>query len=198
MLGLMGFYTFVKWYLKDSGSWLRPADEFCQDEDQQHFDVDGRKVCSRSDLFAAQAASGIMQIYMGGMGIYAWHITKRCSTKIPQTPEGRLFGYLEEADRLLVGIFVYQTYDFFKSLLVPEHNSTIFLVHHAVASFTAWMSLEYQMVHYYAVFFGGCSVSTCTCGSTKQISESINETFFVTPKKDTALQKREAIADSMI
>jgi hypothetical protein len=99
-----------------------------------------------------------MQLFMGGMGIYAWHITKRVTTRIPQTPEGRLFGYLEEADKLNVGIFVYQTWDFFASMVVPEHNTAIFLAHHMLASITSWMSLEYQMVHYYAVFFGGCSV----------------------------------------
>ena len=99
-----------------------------------------------------------MQLFMGGMGLMTWHITKRVVTGIPQTPEGRLFGYLEEADKLNTGIFVYQTFDFFSSMFVPEHCTAIFLTHHALAAFTAWMSLEFQMVHYYAVFFGGCSV----------------------------------------
>ena len=148
MLGLVALYNSLNYLLKDSNTWLRPADEFCENE------VDGK--CSRSDLFAFQAASAVMQLYMGGMGYYTWHKLK--CRGVPQTPEGRLFGYLEEADKLLVGIFVYQTYDFFASVVVPEHNTWIFLGHHALASFTAWMSLEYQMVHYYAVFFGGCSV----------------------------------------
>uniref|UniRef100_A0A7S4AQ81 TLC domain-containing protein n=1 Tax=Pseudo-nitzschia australis TaxID=44445 RepID=A0A7S4AQ81_9STRA len=98
-----------------------------------------------------------MQLYMGGMGFLTWHMTKKVVTKIPQTPEGRLFGYLDEADRLNSGIFVYQTYDFFTSMFVPEHNTAIFLTHHFLAAVTSWMSLEYQMVHYYAIFFGGCS-----------------------------------------
>jgi len=150
MLGLITLYTSLTYFLKDSTTWLRPADEFCENA------TDGGK-CSRSDLFAFQATSAVMQLFMGGMGLYTWHIGKRCSKGLPQTPEGRLFGYLKEADTLLVGIFVYQTYDFFASMMVPEHNTAIFLGHHALASFTAWMSLEYQMVHYYAVFFGGCS-----------------------------------------
>jgi len=95
---------------------------------------------------------------MGGMGFWTWHVTKKVVTGIPQTPEGRLFGYLNEADQLNAGIFVYQTFDFFASMFVPEHATTIFLTHHLLAAITAWMSLEYQMVHYYAVFFGGCSV----------------------------------------
>lgn len=153
MLVLVLFYTSLSYFLKDSTTWLRPADEFCTEGD----DNDESK-CSRSDLFAFQAASAVMQLFMAGMGLYAWHIGKRCNKGLPQTPEGRLFGYLPEADTLLVGIFVYQTFDFFASMSIPEHNTVVFLGHHALASFTAWMSLEYQMVHYYAVFFGGCSV----------------------------------------
>jgi hypothetical protein len=95
-----------------------------------------------------------MQLYMGLMGFWTWHVSKM---KLSQTPEGRLFGYLEEADRLNVGIFIYQTFDFFASIFVPEHCTAIFLGHHVLAAFTAWMSLEFQMVHYYAIFFGGCS-----------------------------------------
>lgn len=153
MMGLVVFYNLVIWAFKDSTLWLRPAAEYCREE--HVVDESGR--CSRSDLFAFQAASAVMQYYMAGMGFYAWHWSKSVTHKLPQTPEGRLFGYLEDADRLLVGIFVYQTFDFFASMLVPEHNTTVFLAHHALASLTAWMSLEYQMVHYYAVFFGGCS-----------------------------------------
>lgn len=113
--------------------------------------------CSRSELFASQVASAVTQLYLGGMGFWTWHVSKRVVRNMPQTPEGRLFGYLEEADQLLVGIFVYQIYDFFSSLLVEEHREAIFLTHHLLAAVTAWMSLEYQMVHYYSVFFGGCS-----------------------------------------
>lgn len=154
MMGLLIVYELViKMFENSTTAWLRPADEFCK---EGTVNEDG--TCSRSDLFASQAASAIMQLFTGGMGFYAWHWTKKVVKGIPQTPEGRLFGYLEEADQLLVGILVYQTFDLFKSwLLVPEHNNAVFLAHHALAAFTAWMSLEYQMVHYYAVFFGGCS-----------------------------------------
>lgn len=154
MMGLVFVLKFVEWYLKDTTTWLRPADEFCKED--AYIDADGR--CSRPDLFAGQVASGVAQVYIGGMGLYTWHIAKRTKTGIPQTPEGRLFGYLEEADQLLVGILVYQTYDFFHSMFVPEFCTPIFMGHHLVAALTALMSLKYQMVHYYAVFFGGCSV----------------------------------------
>lgn len=155
LLGLTIFYNVVlRLFRNSTASWLTPADEFCKD-DAFVDEITGR--CNRSDLFAAQATSAIMQVYMGGMGLFTWHLTKRAKTRIPQTPEGRLFGYLDEADMLNAGIFVFQTFDFFASMSVPEHSTPIFLTHHLLTAITAWMSLEYQMVHYYAVFFGGCS-----------------------------------------
>jgi len=157
ILGLAALYNILCWLLKDSNTWLRPADEFCKDDTSITTDTSGVTRCSRSDLFAFQVASAVMQLYMGGMGFWTWHVSKKVVTDIPKTPEGRLFGYLNEADMLLAGTFVYQTFDFFASMLVPEHRTAVFLTHHLLAAFTAWMSLEFQMVHYYAVFFGGCS-----------------------------------------
>jgi hypothetical protein len=98
-----------------------------------------------------------MQVFMGSTGFLAWHVTKRAHTAIPATPEGRLFGYLEEADRLNAGIFVFQVWDFFASLSIPEHRTAVFLTHHVLSAITAWFSLEYQLLHHYAIFFGGCS-----------------------------------------
>jgi hypothetical protein len=148
LLFLGTLYNSILFLFHDTTTWLRPANEYCTAV------ADGK--CNRPDLFAFQAASGVMQLYMGLMGFWTWHWTKRVMS-VPQTPEGRLFGYLKEADWLNTGIFVYQTFDFFASLVVPEHCTAIFLSHHVLAAFTAWMSLEFQMVHYYAVFFGGCS-----------------------------------------
>jgi TLC domain len=37
------------------------------------------------------------------------------------------------------------------------HHHPVFLAHHLAAALTAYFSLEYQMCHYYANFFGGCS-----------------------------------------
>jgi hypothetical protein len=108
-------------------------------------------------LVAFQAAAQIMQLFMGLSGFFAWHVTKRAHTTIPNTPHGRLFGYIPEADRLNAGIFVFQTWDFFASLFIPEHASPVFLAHHVVAALTAYFSLEHAYVHHYAIFFGGCS-----------------------------------------
>jgi hypothetical protein len=98
-----------------------------------------------------------MQVFMGTTGALAWHWTGRAHTVIPATPEGRLFGYLPEADRLNAGIFVFQFWDFFFSMMIPEHRTLVFLTHHSLSALTSLFSLEYQLVHYYAIFFGGCS-----------------------------------------
>ena len=98
-----------------------------------------------------------MQLFMGITGFMAWHVSKRAHSAIPATPEGRLFGYLEEADRLNAGIFVFQVWDFFASLFIPEHATPVFLTHHLLAALCAYFSLEYQYAHHYAIFFGGCS-----------------------------------------
>jgi len=154
LFALALFYNALCFFLKDSNQWLRPADEYCGENFTN--DIDG--FCSRPDLFAFQAASAVSQVILGGLGFYTWHISRKVITDIPQTPEGRLFGFLKEAELLNAGIFVYQTFDFFASLLgPPEHATVVYLTHHLLAAATAFMSLEFQMVHYYAVFFGGCS-----------------------------------------
>jgi hypothetical protein len=98
-----------------------------------------------------------MQLFMGITGFMVWHVSKRAHSAIPATPEGRLFGYIEEADRLMAGVFVFQVWDFFFSLFIPEHATPVFLTHHILAALTAYFSLEYQYAHHYSIFFGGCS-----------------------------------------
>lgn len=95
-----------------------------------------------------------MQLFMGLTGGWLWH---KSSMHESQTVQGRLFGHVEHADKLLVGIFVFQVWDFFFSLSIPEHATAVFLIHHLLAALTAYWSLHWQMVQYYAVFFGGCS-----------------------------------------
>mmetsp|Transcript_29507 Transcript_29507/g.69435 ORF Transcript_29507/g.69435 Transcript_29507/m.69435 type:complete len:264 (-) Transcript_29507:4-795(-) len=150
LVGFIVFYNALRLLFRDASSLLRPTEEFCKDQ------AEGEP-CVRSDLFGKQATSAVVQLYLGGMGLFTWHIAQKVVTKIPQTPEGRLFGYLKEADHLNTAIVVYQTFDFLTSMTVPEHNNPVFLIHHLLAAVTAYMSLEHQMVHYYAVFFGGCS-----------------------------------------
>ena len=80
-----------------------------------------------------------MQLFMGITGFLAWHVTKRAHTGVISTTKGRLFGFLQEADRLNAGIFVFQVWDFFASLFIPEHAT-----HHVLAALTGYFSLKYQ------------------------------------------------------
>jgi hypothetical protein len=120
---------------------------------------EGDGSCRRSDLIAYKVVSLLSMITMGSIGVYNWHFTKklkRLGSK-ESSPEDRLFGNLAASNYLNVVIFCYQLWDFVVSLTIPEHFDAIFLVHHLLALLTAFCSLEYQMVSYYSVFYGGCS-----------------------------------------
>lgn len=148
-LCLTTVYAAVYYCMRESGSYLPPADEYCVDNTED--------TCSRPDLFAFQIGSGVAIIYCGIMGFTTWHVTQTVHTKLPSTPEGRLFGYLAESEKVAAANFTFQVWDFFVSLMIPEHASAVFLLHHAAAALVSWFSLSYQVLHYYGIFFLGCS-----------------------------------------
>lgn len=114
--------------------------------------------CKRPDLIAFQLTATIMQCFMGLHGIYGWHIwLPRQGKSLMAAPQSRVFARLTHAERLCAGIAVYQIWDFLASCTIPEHRNPEFLVHHLLTALTAYLSLEFQMVHHYAVYFGGCS-----------------------------------------
>jgi hypothetical protein len=142
---------------------LRPDSSFCSsntttqvpDNDQPPSAV--VRSCTRPDLFAFQITAAIMQVFMAYHGLVYWHLyPRRHDKKTNTTPEQRLFGKIPVAERLNVGILVFQTWDFVFSLFIPEHASPVFLAHHILTGATAYASLQYQLVHYYALYFGGC------------------------------------------
>lgn len=116
-------------------------------------------VCRRPDLIAYKIVGLLAMITMGIIGVYNWHFSAKMQQLASKqaTPEDRLFGYLPASNHLNVVIFCYQLYDICVSLTIPEHLDAIFLTHHLLALTTAYCSLEYQMVSYYSIFFGGCS-----------------------------------------
>jgi hypothetical protein len=129
--------------------WLPPpADEFCTENNNNDNDSN-QQGCSRSDLFAFQVASGLAIAFCGVVGFHTWHIRKRAETALPANPEGRLFGYLPESELLGAVNFSFQFWDFFISLLIPEHRGPLMLMHHCLAAIISWCSLEFQMLHYY-------------------------------------------------
>jgi len=101
------------------------------------------ELCSRPDLFAFQIGSGVAIFYCGVMGISTWH--RSVHRDLPSTPEGRLFGYLAESELLAAANFTFQVWDFFVSLMIPEHATAVFLLHHVAAALVSWFSLSYQV-----------------------------------------------------
>ena len=151
-------YFAILRFLRDSRSYLTPADEYCP---EGSIDSNG-KPCSRPDLFAFQVSSGIAIFYVGWLGFHTWYISKRVHNALPNTPEGRLFGYLEESERMAAANFTFQIWDFLISLLIPEHCTAVFLTHHLMAATVSWFSLSYQMLHFYGIYFLGLTeVSSC-------------------------------------
>ena len=57
--------------LRDSGAYLKPADEFCEKSDGQQ-----QEPCSRPDLFAFQISSGFAIFYVGWVGFKTWYISR--------------------------------------------------------------------------------------------------------------------------
>ena len=119
------------------------------------YDKTSLGTCRRPDLIAYKVTAVLCMSYMGLMGTYNWYFSK--PVRQSKSPEERLFGNLAEADAQNVAIFCYQVWDLFVSLTIPEHREGIFLMHHLLAAITAFCSLEFQMVPYYSIFYGGCS-----------------------------------------
>lgn len=147
-------YSFFMYTLKDSGTYLVPAEEFC--EDKVYFSGNP-PICSRPDMASFQIAVIIPIFFCGLVGFWAWHVSASPHYKLPQTVEGRLFGYLPEAKWLGVFNFSFQLWDFFISLMIPEHATPLMLTHHVLAGFGGYFSMEHQYLHYYGVYFLGCS-----------------------------------------
>lgn len=120
--------------------------------------------CQRTDLFAFQLTSGIAILLCGYIGFMTWHYNQKChnSTIIQQTPIGRLFSvsstnnYLIEYEYITIINFIFQLWDFIISLYIPEHCTTIMLCHHIAASTVCYISLRYQVLPYYSIYFLGC------------------------------------------
>jgi len=148
LTSLTTLYIVLLKYFKDSSSYLPPAPEFCPPEDKNS------PPCSRPDLISFEIISGICILYCGISGGLAW--TRQTKSAF-QTTEARLFGYLPQSEALAAVNFTFQVWDFFTSLTISEHGTVVFLIHHVLAGLVSWCSLKYQYLHYYGVYFLGCS-----------------------------------------
>ena len=163
--------------------YLPPAEAFCVDS------IEVEK-CSRPDLFAFQIVSGAAIAYCAASGFRSWHLSGRVHRKTPATPEGRLFGYLEEAENLAVINFTFQIWDFLVSLTIPEHRTTVFLCHHLAAAVVCWFSLSYQVSAIncicHCLSLKGCSGGFCFLESTHlcifvwcKTNENVYDRFYI-------------------
>lgn len=108
--------------------------------------------CHRKDLFAFQVVSFFNLSFLGLLGVYTFYISKRASTAIPQTPQGRYFGnslgntvLLPEADYVNAVIVIFQGWDFVASIFFEEHCTMIMMTHHAAAFICGFGCLWYEV-----------------------------------------------------
>jgi hypothetical protein len=122
------------------------AAEYCQPHQQKIVDGSTTQTqpCWRADLFAFEIVSGLALMWCGYKGFVAWHV-KRIQNSIPNTPEGRLFAYVEDGHRLTAVSTTFQMFDLGVSLLIPEQRQFLFLCHHIMAATVSWYGLNNQV-----------------------------------------------------
>mmetsp|Transcript_24493 Transcript_24493/g.28349 ORF Transcript_24493/g.28349 Transcript_24493/m.28349 type:complete len:283 (-) Transcript_24493:82-930(-) len=124
------------------GSYLTPADQFCKQEP-----------CIRPSLFAFEGICGSVFIIMAYQSFRSWHVRKTPQKEFPQTPEGRVYGYSAESEKLAALSFVFQAWSVVFTPFIPEFYSSIMMGHHFMAALVSYLALQYQYYHYYVVFF---------------------------------------------
>jgi len=95
---------------------------------------------------------------LGLLGVHTFFVSKRASTALPQTPQGRYFGNvlgdgrapLPEADWICAAIVIFQGWDFVVSMFFEEHCTGIMMCHHLVAFVCGFFCLVYEVNPYYA------------------------------------------------
>jgi hypothetical protein len=146
----MSLMRLFQHYPKVLGSWLPPpSSEFCPNQDTE---------CTRYDLAAFQFVSTMAFYTCGILAIY----NLRNDTNAYQHPEDRLFGYPHNRYSKVVGYLTavnlaYQIWDFFVSWTIPEHCTTVMMLHHIVAATACASSLRYHLLGPYSHLFLGCS-----------------------------------------
>jgi hypothetical protein len=149
---LMGFlflslvYKLVhEWYpwIEKALSLPPPVDELCPSANETIDNV--VKPCSRPDLLAYKVVSGIALIAIGVYGFFTWHVRKSPHCQQLQTPEGRMFGYLAEAEILSAALVTFQFWDLCMSFVIPEQGTAILMTHHVLAALCAWYALNNQV-----------------------------------------------------
>ncbi len=128
------FYFAVKALLLHSGWNFTIVSQYCPEENPS---------CIRTDLAAFQVVALVNLTYLGLLGVYSYYISNKGVKRIPNTPQGRLFGHFLDADYVNAGIVVFQGWDFVASIFFEEHCTMIMMTHHLLAFICGLYSLEY-------------------------------------------------------
>jgi len=128
------FYFGVKTLLPYTGWNFTPVSEHCPEDNRS---------CTRTDLVAFQILSLVNLAYLGLLGVYTYYISKKVKKSVPNTPQGRIFGKLAEADYVNMRIVVFQGWDFVASIFFEEHCTLIMMTHHVFAFICGVFSLKY-------------------------------------------------------
>lgn len=124
---------------------LIPDPKYCPKDEPQ---------CDRRDLFAFQIVSFFNLSALGLLGFYSFFISKRVTTSLPATPQGRYLGHhlldsnnkgLSDADYINAIIVIFQGWDFIASMPFEEHCTAIMMTHHTLAFICGFFCLWYEV-----------------------------------------------------
>mmetsp|Transcript_18672 Transcript_18672/g.26299 ORF Transcript_18672/g.26299 Transcript_18672/m.26299 type:complete len:165 (-) Transcript_18672:664-1158(-) len=119
----------------------KAVEKFCLDDSANE-----STRCTRNDLFIFALNSMSIFVWLSIISIKCWYTNGNVHKTIGATVEGRLFGYLQDGEKICVVNISYQIWDFFVSFLIPEFASDyIMFAHHFLATVVCWFCLEYQV-----------------------------------------------------
>ena len=113
----------------------------------------------------------------------AWYITQSVHKDLPNTPEGRLFGYLPANDDIATINFVFQVWDFIVSWFVPEYCTVLMMCHHAMSALVCFYSIHWQVrcatiYTFVNIFIFSLFVILSLCSFCIIMEVSLNETLY--------------------
>lgn len=76
-----------------------------------------------------------------------------CPYRDPPNSRGTALRSIPEGEAIASICFTFQFWDFFISLLLPEHRTLLMLAHHLMAAAVSWCAVRYTCLQYYAVFY---------------------------------------------
>ena len=147
---MFGFFalTALFFLVQIPGSKISPSDKFCTEESGTY-----PPPCTRPSLLAFESVCATVFVLMTILSVKSWHIDKHPQKDLPQTPEGRFYGYSSTSEKIAALSFVFQGWSCLATPFIPEFYSGIMMSHHIMATTVSFIALQNQYYHYYVVFF---------------------------------------------